>query len=224
MSGAEFGRVRQPVAQRGDTLQTLVTFRMMSLASSTCALGIYEPETGRFISEDPARDGANWFCYSRNSPTNLADNSGKSPAILGAIGIGALLGLIAGIVNGIAVALNGGTPQEIISAILSYVVSGAVAGAIALYSPILAATIAGGLQSALQDIMSGKSVDPFGVVIGAVAGLVGAGIAGAVLKLGLNSFALSYAFESGEEAAIDYVLSLAAGNILQGSLNFAWRY
>jgi hypothetical protein len=38
----------------------------------------YEPNTGRFISEDPATDGENWFSYVHNSPINFFDPSGKT--------------------------------------------------------------------------------------------------------------------------------------------------
>jgi len=36
-----------------------------------------DPVTGRFISEDPGRDGANWYMYCRNNPVNLVDVSGE---------------------------------------------------------------------------------------------------------------------------------------------------
>ena len=38
----------------------------------------YEAESGRFISEDPARDGANWYAYSKNNPVSNVDSSGNS--------------------------------------------------------------------------------------------------------------------------------------------------
>ncbi len=37
----------------------------------------YEPTTGRFINEDPAMDGDNWFVYSSNAPTCRVDPSEK---------------------------------------------------------------------------------------------------------------------------------------------------
>ncbi|MBX7134864.1 MAG: hypothetical protein K1X67_19525 [Fimbriimonadaceae bacterium] len=37
----------------------------------------YEPGTGRFVSEDPARDGGNWFTYCDNEPINNVDQDGK---------------------------------------------------------------------------------------------------------------------------------------------------
>ncbi len=38
----------------------------------------YEPWTGRFISEDPANDGWNWFVYGGNNPVEYGDYSGRS--------------------------------------------------------------------------------------------------------------------------------------------------
>jgi RHS repeat-associated protein len=37
----------------------------------------YEPSTGRFVSEDPANAGLNWFVYAGNSPTTNVDVEGK---------------------------------------------------------------------------------------------------------------------------------------------------
>ncbi|MBM3496775.1 MAG: RHS repeat-associated core domain-containing protein [Armatimonadetes bacterium] len=36
-----------------------------------------DPSLGRFISEDPARDGANWFEYCRGNPVNAVDRDGR---------------------------------------------------------------------------------------------------------------------------------------------------
>jgi len=38
----------------------------------------YEPTTGRFISEDPARDGVNWYLYADGNPVNKGDYTGKA--------------------------------------------------------------------------------------------------------------------------------------------------
>ena len=37
----------------------------------------YEPATGRFISEDPARDGMNWYLYAEGNPVNKVDSRGE---------------------------------------------------------------------------------------------------------------------------------------------------
>ena len=39
----------------------------------------YDADTGRFISEDPARDGANWYVYTPNNPLKFIDPTGLRP-------------------------------------------------------------------------------------------------------------------------------------------------
>ena len=36
-----------------------------------------DPVVGRFVSEDPAKDGANWYCYADDTPTCGSDPSGR---------------------------------------------------------------------------------------------------------------------------------------------------
>jgi len=38
----------------------------------------YDPMTGRFVSEDPDKDGANWFAYARSNPVNQVDITGRN--------------------------------------------------------------------------------------------------------------------------------------------------
>ena len=37
----------------------------------------YDPATGRFITEDPSRDGVNWYGYCGNNPLNFVDPDGR---------------------------------------------------------------------------------------------------------------------------------------------------
>lgn len=39
----------------------------------------YDPATGRFMTEDPAKDGLNWYVYCSNNPVLLADPWGLEP-------------------------------------------------------------------------------------------------------------------------------------------------
>ncbi len=39
----------------------------------------YDPDLGRFITEDPIRDGVNWYGYVNNRPLNLVDPMGLFP-------------------------------------------------------------------------------------------------------------------------------------------------
>ena len=40
---------------------------------SDCGFRDYSPTHARFITEDPIRDGANWFSYVGNNPVNWVD-------------------------------------------------------------------------------------------------------------------------------------------------------
>jgi hypothetical protein len=42
-----------------------------------------DPETGRFVSEDPGADGNNWFVYCNNDPVNRVDITGRFPISVG---------------------------------------------------------------------------------------------------------------------------------------------
>lgn len=50
----------------------------------------YDPALGRFISEDPAGDGVNWFVYCRNNPVNFFDADGRLS--LGNLSLGFAIG------------------------------------------------------------------------------------------------------------------------------------
>ena len=42
----------------------------------------YDPEIGRFITEDPAKDGLNWYAYCGNDPVNAVDPWGEDAILL----------------------------------------------------------------------------------------------------------------------------------------------
>jgi RHS repeat-associated protein len=47
----------------------------------------YDSRIGRFISQDPAGDGTNWYEYAGNSPTNKTDPTGQQAVIAGPGGL-----------------------------------------------------------------------------------------------------------------------------------------
>ncbi|MCC6402828.1 MAG: RHS repeat-associated core domain-containing protein [Fimbriimonadaceae bacterium] len=54
----------------------------------------YEPTTGRFITEDPAKDGANWYAYCASDPLNKIDSAGTQARWSRLLGAGlSLVGL-----------------------------------------------------------------------------------------------------------------------------------
>ena len=65
----------------------------------------YEAATGRFISEDPAGDGINWYIYCKNNPINRSDISGcNSQLVATALLIaGVLSAMIGGLLLGLGV-------------------------------------------------------------------------------------------------------------------------
>jgi RHS repeat-associated protein len=75
----------------------------------------YDPELGRFITEDPARDGGNWFAYCGNSPLNFTDPDGNEvvTAVVGA-GAAAVSGVVVYTWNFGRKVLQGQTPAEAI--------------------------------------------------------------------------------------------------------------
>lgn len=62
---------------------------------------LYEPQTGRFVSEDHEQDGSNWFIYCQNNPVNNVDEAGTVVHPLALIGI--FLFVLSFVLNGYAV-------------------------------------------------------------------------------------------------------------------------
>ena len=61
----------------------------------------YDPLIGRFISQDPSRDGMNWYAYCGNDPVNATDASGMTPVEVRSNDT--MLGQLQGSINLIAV-------------------------------------------------------------------------------------------------------------------------
>jgi RHS repeat-associated protein len=65
----------------------------------------YEPTSGRFVSEDRARDGLHWFAYASNDPISSVDYSGNEASATASFFIGFLVGIIVNIGFGSDIAL-----------------------------------------------------------------------------------------------------------------------
>ncbi len=172
----------------------------------------YDPGLGRFISEDPAQDGVNWFVYCRNNPTNLMDLTGKF-AVHAIILVSAFL--IGGYVNGWS-----SGQWDWGDFVIGGIASAAATDAALFGGPYLASAAA-----------------QIGIKLGAmlasgIAGGLGSGIAGGVVAaaqgrnillyalLGAGSGALGGAF--GGTGSVDEVLfSIVGGGYSTASGSFA---
>jgi RHS repeat-associated protein len=99
----------------------------------------YDPTLGRFITEDPARDGVNWYAYCGNNPLTHTDPTGLMDVgqVFGGLG-SMLLGLVIGGATLVEDAATGGVGVLDDPATLA-LAGGLIAGG--------AATMSSGLQS-----------------------------------------------------------------------------
>ena len=84
----------------------------------------YDPATGRFVSEDPIRDGLNWYVYCGNNPVMFVDPSGESATAF-IVGCTVVSALVSG---GAQMAINYATGQPLFKDVGKAVVSGATSG------------------------------------------------------------------------------------------------
>ncbi len=126
----------------------------------------YEPATGRFISEDPARDGVNWYIYCENQPNDRADSNGRFWHVIGA-------GVLGGILGGISSAVNGGS-------FWNGFIGGFIAGAGSVLLPGMLTAIAGALGAMVTAALEGQ--DWRGILKAGGLGLA-VGLAGYFLRM-----------------------------------------
>jgi hypothetical protein len=144
-----------------------------------------DPVLGRFVSEDPARDGANWLVYCRNNPTNLGDTTGRSANLIQmaflTIVISAVIAFIWGFLMSVKNDYVAGNPidyQKAITAgaeaagglvvtelaLMALVVPGSAKIGLVLFavSLVVMAAVALGLAVLMED-STGRPGDPFPV-------------------------------------------------------------
>ena len=127
----------------------------------------YEPGTGRFISQDPAYDGINWYGYCAGNPVDRVDSTGKYwfVAILGVALIGAVFGMLS------YAAYQGGKGEATTPG--GYAGAAFAGAALALIGLWVAAAVAAGAGTALTAAWVGEQI-----LIGAVGAQFGVGVAG----------------------------------------------
>ena len=160
----------------------------------------YDPELGRFVSEDPAGQGTNWYSYCGNNPQTYTDPSGKDlvSALIGGI-IGAIVGGVTAWEEG-----YGPTTWQFWGDVGLDAGIGALAGAgdFAAWAGVTPGALAGeGISGAAQ---------------AAIIGGVNAGVAGFVTGFGnslINGGSVQSAFQSGFEG-------LGSGLVLGGVMSY----
>jgi len=66
-----------------------------------------DPQTGRFVSQDPARNGQNWFAYCGGNPVGMADRTGKEGELMSTIMSSDISATLDGIGSDFGVELEG---------------------------------------------------------------------------------------------------------------------
>ncbi len=121
----------------------------------------YDPELGRFISEDPVKDQANWYAYCGNCPLVYVDPTGQLFILddLLFATVGAIAGAISGgISSGAAAAGNGGNFWDVTGAALGGAAAGAATGAFQGFIGSLIGGPVGGTIGAITGTLSGVSI------------------------------------------------------------------
>jgi RHS repeat-associated protein len=174
----------------------------------------YEPWSGRFVSEDPARDGLNWYSYCKNDPVNSSDASGKFAITLGL----ALAGFIIGFLTGGITALLGG--QGGLDAFKSALASGIGGFAAGLFpvSAFGAGAISAFVSSIAGNLFAGRAIRWGRAFMAAgVGGLAGA-ILNAVCSIGARSEKMSKLADMIDDCdQFDEVLGILAVNIVSSA-------
>lgn len=96
----------------------------------------YNPVNGRFLSEDPARDGYNWYVYCNNTPLIYVDPNGQfiiTTTALVIIGLATAGAVVGGIVGNYFAEKNGATGWEKAGYIAGGSLGGAAVGAVGGY-------------------------------------------------------------------------------------------
>jgi len=139
-----------------------------------------DPSLGRFISEDPARDGANWFEYSCSCPSSAFDPTGRFTVaeVTSALSSSFWAGMGGGSINAlVALLASGGDMRQVATAFAG----GFLGGALGVHGA--AWSIAGAFASTFTSNM----LNGAGFWNSFKRGLLSAGFAGAGTWMSLNA-------------------------------------
>lgn len=133
----------------------------------------YDSEQGRMLSRDPVKRGLNAYRYCDNDPVNYVDPTGEVPGILAGALLGGLFGGLSGFLGSASSQVSGGggfSMRRAIGSAANGAVIGAVRGAvigtgIGIPSAFAADFAAGAAGSALEQLITGGSVDAGGSIL-----------------------------------------------------------
>jgi RHS repeat-associated protein len=117
----------------------------------------YEPTSGRFMSEDVAKAGFNWYAYCSLNPISFADFTGKNPLVAIGIFFGLIGAVIALAVTSAQLWGSDSTPAQKSIKLLSAAVTGFAAGFSSVFGPW--ASLAGNAVSCGLNTLIGEWVD-----------------------------------------------------------------
>ena len=144
----------------------------------------YEPWTGRFVSEDPARSGANWYVYAKSNPISFVDDTGT----VALSGVFAFAGFIIGFLSSfISAGFGGYSFSEMLLAGLAGGIGGAVAGAIDGLNPAFGAGAGSFVSSLMADMLHGRTINWNRAFVAAGIGGVSAAVIGVVCSVGARN-------------------------------------
>lgn len=135
-----------------------------------------DPTTGRFVCEDPAENGLNWYAYCGSDPVNKNDPTGQFELTGEMITMGIISSFVGFIQNFYITFLKTG---DLTAALISGLIGG-VAGFFAPMGPV------GAIGSAFATTFGQNLCSGMGLWSSLKRALVSAGIAGATLGLALN--------------------------------------
>jgi RHS repeat-associated protein len=152
----------------------------------------YDPALGRFINQDPAQDGANWYLYCGNNPVNVLDTDGNKGMSLDIVTQTFILSAIQGFMFAWGAALACGDISY--NSLVTKSLIGAVGGmALALVNGPFWRSVTGSPSLMSRVVKSVGYIKGY-TILGASSLVVGLGV-GAAINLGTRAGMISFETE-----------------------------